>query len=1077
MASDSWRTPEDMRLLRRLARGARALGKPRVRTAVVLILIGVPVVGFFLLAPWIADALWFQEVGHTDVYVRMQFTKLVLGGAVGGVTMVFLVANVRAVGTHTTVALGRSVTVVATVACAYIALTIGRRAMRSWQVFLLWTHRQSFGVDDPLHHRDIGYFIFTLPFHERVAAFLTLLLGIAFGVTVVLYAIGRAVELRPLRVTHAAGVHLAVLGALVLLVISWRLHLQTYAMEMSQSSPRARQPFPGPHYTDVHVRMPGLSLLSYLAVACAGMVAAVPFIGVVNRERVGTMIVRVVCALALLTAAAVSWAPGLVQQTVVNPTSLTRERPYLTDAIASTRAAFMLDRSRVHPYRARPRITSADVRRAGSALRNIQLWDTSILRLRMHQLGSTVPYYRAYQPTLEAAQRHGHARVTLIGDRELDLTRVRHAAEGWTNARLAFTHGLGAFRFSGTRVDRAGRPGEDNRALPVRQPRIYFGQQMPGAPSWVVVNTKLEEIDTPQAASPGAPEYHYGGRGGIPINGLVRRALFAVRLHRPSLLLSKEMTADSRLIMHRDVRSRLRTLAPFLQWDTRPAALIVDGRIVFLADGYTTSANYPYSQEIDLDGERVDYARAAVKATVDAFSGQVHLYRADPEDPVLRAWSASFPGLFEPISKMPPAVGAQMRYPPALFDAQAALYGSFHATNPGLFAAGSDLWAAPTSLSGSVDIAGDIQFDESDEDDLRHAFAPSYRFASAPGSKRPRLLRSALYSPRRGQNLVATLDGWVDRHGRPHLAARSLPRDRVTPGPAQISRQVFATPRVSNALDVRNREVRDLGRSSLDSVSIGVPHVAFVNGGIVQIQTLYEGSNGRGLARMLGVTAFLNGRAGIGPTLGGALRQALNLPPGIELEKLPRRIYQGRRVQLAFRATNGLLQRVRIWSKKQGTALSRDLHVRNGRGVVEWVPRKAGHVRVRLYGHGLDGSTVVARTAVTVRPPPRKRVKRRGPPPRPTITLGHLPTRINVGGRVSIGFQVKSGSEERLRLSGEDGNAVTWQLGVKTGRGTVEWTPQKAGHFRLAVVVRGFDKTTVQANAILTVHEQTGPKP
>src|SRR3954468_4159526 len=490
VASDSWRTPEDMRPLRRLARGARALAKPRVRTVLVLVLVGVPVVGFLLLAPWIADALWFKEVGHTDVYVRVQFTRLVLGGAVGGVTMVFLVANVRTVGAHSTLALGRSVTVVATATCAYIAFTVGRRAMHLWQIFLLWVHPQDFGVVDPLHHKDIGYFVFTLPFHERVAEFLTLLLALAFGLTVALYAIGRGIELRPLRVTHAAGVHLAVLGALAFLVVAWRLHLQTFAMEMRQASPRAKQQFAGPHYTDVHVRMAGLSLLSYLAVACAGMVAAVPFIGVVNKERLGTMIVRVACALGLLVAAALSWAPGFVQQTVVNPTSLTRERPYLTHAIASTRAAFMLDRSQVHPYRARPRIPPADVRRAGTALRNIQLWDTSILRLRMHQLGSTAPYYRAYQPTLDAARRHGHARVALIGDRELDLTRVRHGAGGWTNARLAFTHGLGAFRFSGTRVDRAGRPGEDNRALPVRQPRIYVGQQMARAPSWVLVNTK-----------------------------------------------------------------------------------------------------------------------------------------------------------------------------------------------------------------------------------------------------------------------------------------------------------------------------------------------------------------------------------------------------------------------------------------------------------------------------------------------------------------------------------------------------------------------------------------------------------
>jgi hypothetical protein len=308
----------------------------------------------------------------------------------------------------------------------------------------------------------------------------------------------------------------------------------------------------------------------------------------------------------------------------------------------------------------------------------------------------------------------------------------------------------------------------------------------------------------------------------------------------------------------------------------------------------------------------------------------------------------------------------------------------------------------------------------------------------------------------------------------PHLSSRSLPRDRVTLGPAQISRLVFVTPRVSKALGLRNREVRDLGKSSLDSVSFGTPHVVFLSGGTLQIQTLYEGSNGRGLARMLGVTVYLNGRAGIGPTLADAVRQALHLPPAIELHRLPGRVFTGRQVRIGFRVTNGLRERVHIYSKRRGTALSQRTRVRNGTGAVQWVPRKTGHVRLRVYVHGLDGSTVVARTALTVRPARRRRHRKSagrggGPVPRPTIKLGRLPEHGVVGRRVRIRFNATGATRETLRLAAAAGNALTWELRVRSGRGTVEWIPRTAGHYRLSVVVHGLDRSTIEAGATLTV--------
>ena len=232
---------------------------------------------------------------------------------------------------------------------------------------------------------------------------------------------------------------------------------------------------------------------------------------------------------------------------------------------------------------------------------------------------------------------------------------------------------------------------------------------------------------------------------------------------------------------------------------------------------------------------------------------------------------------------MPASLRDRLRYPADLFEAQATAYERFHTTRPDVFASGSDVWSPPTSLSGSVDVAGDIQFDEDDEDDLRHPARPEYKLSAPPGQTRPRLVLSTNYSPRRGQNLVASLDGWVDERGRAHLASRILPRDPITLGPAQVSRLVFSTPRVSNLLGLTNLELRDLDKSSIDTVSLGKPHLVFLPRGIVQIQSLYKGASGPGVSRIIGVTAFLNGRAGVGSDIEDAVRQALHEPPRVDV--------------------------------------------------------------------------------------------------------------------------------------------------------------------------------------------------
>ena len=450
----------------------------------------------------------------------------------------------------------------------------------------------------------------------------------------------------------------------------------------------------------------------------------------------------------------------------------------------------------------------------------------------------------------------------------------------------------------------------------------------------------------------------------------------------------------------------------------------------------------------------MSYARASVRATVDAFSGRVALYLTGDADPVARAWAKAFPTLFRPAEELPAQLRDRLRYPGDLFAAQSTAYERFHTTRPDVFASGSDVWSPPASLSGSLDVAGDIQFDEDDEDDLRHVVQPAYKLSPPPGRTRPRLVLSTIFSPRRGQNLVASLDGWVDGQGRPHLASRVLPRDPVTLGPAQVSRLVFATPRVSNLLGLTNLELRDLDKSSLDTVSLGRPSLVFLPRGIVQIQSLYKGASGPGVSRIIGVTAYLNGRAAVGSRVADAVRQALHEPPRIRLVRPSRPLVVGSRVQLRFRVTNARREVMTITSPAGRQRARRSIDA--GSGAVAWVPSAPGDARVRVTVKGTDGSTVTDTAALRVLSRP------------PTIRLTKAPTRAVVGRRMTVSFRAGQALDELAQISTREGTFTRRYL-IRNGTGVIEWIPTRAGRVVVHVRARGRQGQTAEATARLTV--------
>ena len=1051
--------------------------RPRGRATVVVVVLGVPLLLAYGVARILPDALWFNELGQADVFRRVLVARIEFYLLVAGTTALFIAANLAVASRHSDFARTRA-GVAGIAAASFVTGSLFASSVEGhWQTFLLWQHRQSFGVTDPIYGKDVGFFVFSLPFERMVSGLLLWLIAVAAGIVALVYRARQTVGLRPLRATFEAQVHLASLGAMFLLAVAWRIYLERYMLELRQPSLSDGRSFSGAGYVDVHIRLPGFGILIGLSIALALACVAAPFVARAGSARTTALLVGIPAAL-FVGSVALLWTliPSLVQRYVVDPNPLVSEQPYLERSLAATRTGLALDAIDVVPYAPTGRFAAADFSTVREQLGRVPIWDTSILEARMRELVTDTPYYKPEAPALDVVRGDGRPQLTVVSERELDPSLIGGESDTWINNRLAYTHGLGLIRFSSTDTDQNRGPKLIDAGPKVREPRIYFGHLPQGRTSgatseprlftlttdqrsaqspWIVVNTRRPEVDLPASSAASPTLYSYSGSGGIELSTWVHRVAFAFALGSKELLLSDDITSESRILLHRDVNDRLHTLAPFIQWDSQGVPLSANGRVVFVVDGYTTSANYPYADRVDLAGSQVNYARASVRATVDAFSGRVDIYLTDEPDAIARAWAEAFPTLFEPENAIPAELRDRLRYPADLFDAQATAYETFHVTRADLYVSNADAWSRPIALSGPIDVAGDIDFDESDEDDLRSTMQPGYVYSAPPGRSEPQLLRTTYYSPRRGQNLVATLSGWIDHEGRTRLTSRGIARDPVTLGPAQMSRLTFAVPRVRNLLGLRNLEIRDLSDSSLDTVILGEPHLLFSPGGLIQIQSLFEGSRGPGAARLLGVTAFLNGRAGLGPDIYSAVRQALNRPPQVDVLPPGGRIVKDKPVELAFRVENARREVVTITSSAGRT--TKHLTLATGQTTIRWVPHTAGTARVHVEVTGLDGTVVQDSATLRVFNAP------------PTIRLIDTPTRAVVGRPLRVSFKVSGGIDERVAISTRSGIVFSRAFLIRDGIGDIKWTPTSPGRADLLIRARGHQGQTATASLRLAV--------
>jgi hypothetical protein len=786
------------------------------RRLVLALLVAIGAVVGLEAVPFYTDWLWFAELGYQDVFWRIATTRGSLLLGVGLASLAFLAASLRAamrarppdvfweleepLGLPSRVVLEPVLRRLVGPVAAGIALLLGIAASGEWQAWLLFRHGGSFGVAEPILGQDAGLYVFRLPFLERVVGWAFVLGGVTLLLTAGVYFLGRVLVLtaRGPVVTARARAHLLGLTALLLFTKAADFYLDRYQLLYAQGGAVL-----GPGYTDVHATLPALGWLVILAAGC-GLLALVHLF-----RRSARPVFAGVGALALVWLLGVWAYPAAVQRLRVAPNALVAESPFIGHHIRLTRRAFALDRIEEREFPAREGLSEADLARNAPTLKNVRLWDGRPLLTTFGQLQEIRTYYRFVDVDNDRYVVDGEYQQLMLAARELSYQNLprdgRDPDRQWINEHLQYTHGYGAVVGPVTRVTPEGLPElyvkdippVSNTSLRITRPEIYYGEL---SNDYVFVRTRSQEIDYP--AGDENVYTTYRGRGGVPVASPWRRLLLALRFGSYRVLLSNEITADSRVLFHRQVSERVGRVAPFLHLDADPYLVVrADGTLVWIVDAYTATDRFPYAELVPGLG---NYVRNSVKAVVDAYHGTVRLYLADPADPLARAWAHAFPGLLAPLDAMPPDLRQHLRYPAGLFTVQARMYATYHMQDPRVFYNKEDLWAIPPHVEGGRERESD----------------PYYTIMRLPGETREEFVLLVPFTPLRRDNMIAWLAARADGEHYGRLVAFLFPKQRLIYGPRQIAARIDQDAVISQQLSLWNQRGSAVIRGRLLAIPV-----------------------------------------------------------------------------------------------------------------------------------------------------------------------------------------------------------------------------------------------------------------
>jgi len=816
--------------------------------------------GFIILAgagqavPLYTDWLWYVEVGFTQVFTTVLSLRGWLFLGAGGAVFIFVYGNLwlaartaapdvlweldDQLGLPGRAVLEPLIRKLLLPVIAVIGILSGLRASASWDMVLGYINRSAFGATDPLFGRDIGFFVFELPLWRFLySGAMTLVLGTLL-LSVATYVLLRSLVLTAQGPRLAAGArtHLLALGALLLVLRALGFWLDRYELVYSP-----RGVVFGASYTDVHAALPVLGALTALALLCA---AACLF--QMTRPGWGFLVAGLV-VLGVAWAGGLGIWPALLQRFQVTPNELVAERPYIEHNIRMTRQAYGLNAVKEQDFAAEERLTSAALERNALTIKNIRLWDHRPLLTSFGQLQEIRTYYKFADVDVDRYLINNELRQIMLSARELSYPHL--PSRVWINEHLTFTHGYGLVAGPVNRVTPEGLPDLFVKDIPpistggfpkITRPQIYYGEL---SNEYVIVRTRSQELDYPSGDQ--NVYSRYTGRGGVPMNGL-RKLAFAMRFGEIKILLSDDLTAESRLMMYRRVAERVRQAAPFLRYDHDPYFVVTDdGRLVWIIDAYTTTDRYPYAQP-----ERgLNYIRNSVKVTVDAFDGTMVFYVVDPADPLIRAWARAFPSLFTPFERMPANLRAHVRYPEDLFTLQAKMYGTYHMQDPQVFYNKEDLWTIPRLTQEGRD----------------REMEPYFTIMRLPGGKAEEFVLLSGFNPARRDNMIAILAARSDAPNYGGLIVYTFPKQKLVYGPRQIDARVNQDPVISAQFSLWNQQGSRVLRGSL----LAIP----IEDSLIYVQPIYLSAEQGALPELRRVIVAFGNQIAMEPSLEQSLQR------------------------------------------------------------------------------------------------------------------------------------------------------------------------------------------------------------
>ena len=797
------------------------------------------------------DWLWFKSVGFTGVWSTVLTTKVALFIAFGLITSSIISLNIflafRSRPFNVSMAMEAdnleryraTIDPIRKLVFAGVVVVLfyfgGSSGVQLWSSWLLFKNSTDFGVNDPQFNMDISFFAFRLPFYQTLIgwAISTLILATLASAAIHYLYGGLRPQLRSDRTSVAARVQLSVLLGLIVLIKAVAYWFDRFALALKES-----RLITGLTYTDVNATLPAKSILAAIAVICSLLFFA-------NIVRKSWLLPAAGTALMVGSSVLIAGVyPGAVQQFQVKPSESSKEAPYIQRNIDSTRDAFGLSEVEMKDYQATLSTNSGQLASDAATIANIRLMDPNVLSATFRQLQQIKPYY-TFPESLDVDRYtvNGVQRDAVVAVRELNIDG--NPSRNWINDHLVYTHGFGFVSAFGNTVDADGKPSFLVGDLPPTtglgkfEPRIYFGENVPdysiiGGPK---TDTPVEFDYPDDASANGQKNYTYTGKGGVPMGGLLNKLLFAIQYQEQRIVLSSLINSESKILYNRSPRERVAKVAPWLTLDGDPYPAIVDGKVQWIIDGYTTSAGYPYAQTTSLgtattdaltanstsitaqSNRNINYIRNSVKATVDAYDGTVVLYQWDDKDPVLKTWMKAFPNTVTPKSKMSDQLLEHIRYPEDMFRVQRDVLSSYHVKTAAAFYGGQDFWRVPRDPSTFGANAG--------------AQPPYYMTVEMPGATKPTFALTTPFVPRGGRENLSAF-AMVDSNYGPNygkITVLQLPRSTNGAGPSQVASNFEAKPEVANSLSLLRQGGSDVVLGNLLTLPVG--------GGLLYVQPVY----------------------------------------------------------------------------------------------------------------------------------------------------------------------------------------------------------------------------------------------